>query len=104
MTEFLQLLWFDSTKTGKKSQDIQGTKDTDRDGINGQNTHTTHREWDNFRIVLISDNSSFIERKFWIPSLFGKISKTQTFPFYKGSFQLWLSHPHAQIPENYRQT
>ena len=51
----------------------------------GQNTHTTQREKYNFKkgqLMLLSDTSYFSWENSG-PLLFGKIQKTQTFPFYK---------------------
>ena len=64
-----------------------------------KHTHHTQRERLLYKeLVLVSGTPSFFWENSDPHSIFGKISKTQVFPFIKGGFQLWLPHPPTQIP------
>ena len=55
----------------KTNSFLRNTKNTDRNGINGQNAYTTHREKDNFRqgqLVLGPDNPLLLEQPPILPT------------------------------------
>ena len=47
---YLLIRFIMTTKNSTWLDSTWNTKNTDRNGVNEQNTHTTHREKDNFRM------------------------------------------------------